>query len=235
MAKRFRSQNKQEVITPASLKTPRAAAIAGIIFAVLMAAAIVIVRLSVDPNLAEAGTWLVEGGRRTGAVIGVTLLPFAGIAFLWFTGVIRDQLGQREDRFFATILIGSSLVYVALIFVVSAVGTGLFSMFNRAPFTAAEVETWTLGYHITTALSDVAIRIAAVFMVSASTIGVRTTIINRWLAFMGFVFALVLLFFPGSLGYVYLLMPLWVFLVSTEMLIRNLREARGSIASLQEG
>jgi hypothetical protein len=30
-------------------------------------------------------------------------VPFAGIAFLWFIGVLRDRLGEFEDRFFATV------------------------------------------------------------------------------------------------------------------------------------
>jgi hypothetical protein len=36
--------------------------------------------------------------------IGLTLVPFAGIAFLWFVGVIRDLLGDLEDRFPAWVL-----------------------------------------------------------------------------------------------------------------------------------
>jgi hypothetical protein len=37
--------------------------------------------------------------------IGLNLIPFAGIAFLWFIGVIRDRIGAHEDRFFATVLL----------------------------------------------------------------------------------------------------------------------------------
>lgn len=44
------------------------------------------------------------------------LVPFAGIAFLWFIGVLRDRLGQLEDRFFATVLFGSGPLFLGTLF-----------------------------------------------------------------------------------------------------------------------
>jgi hypothetical protein len=52
---------------------------------------------------------LTDSGRRTTVVIALNLVPFAGIAFLWFIGVIRDRVGGREDRLFTTVFLGSSL------------------------------------------------------------------------------------------------------------------------------
>jgi len=53
----------------------------------------------------------------TEASIAIFLIPLAGIAFIWFKGVIRDRLGNREDRFFATIFLGSGLIIVGILFV----------------------------------------------------------------------------------------------------------------------
>ena len=50
----------------------------------------------------------------------VSLIPFAGIAFLWFIGVIRTRLGDREDKLFATVFLGSRLLFVALLFLAGA-------------------------------------------------------------------------------------------------------------------
>jgi hypothetical protein len=36
--------------------------------------------------------------RRTLIRLSLNLLPFAGIAFLWFIGVVRERLGEIEDR-----------------------------------------------------------------------------------------------------------------------------------------
>ncbi len=53
--------------------------------------------------------------------VSLNLVPFAGIAFLWFIGVLRDRIGEREDRFFATVFLGSGLLFVAMMFVAVAV------------------------------------------------------------------------------------------------------------------
>ena len=57
--------------------------------------------------------------------VALNLIPFAGIAFLWFVGVVRDRVGEREDRFFATVFLGSGLLFVAMLFVGAAVAGGL--------------------------------------------------------------------------------------------------------------
>ena len=96
------------------LRTPRAAAVAGIVFSVLLISALVLLRVSVPAPPAVPGAWLTDSGRRAAVAIALNLVPFAGIAFLWFIGVLRDRIGQREDRFFATVFLGSGLLFVGL-------------------------------------------------------------------------------------------------------------------------
>ena len=101
------------------LRTPRAAAIAGIAFSILLLAFFWLLRRSVlaDPN--DPGTWL-----RTdvaSVALALNLVPFAGVAFLWFVGVLRDRLGDGEDRFFSTVFFGSALLFLAMLFASAAV------------------------------------------------------------------------------------------------------------------
>lgn len=209
------------------LKTPRAAAIAGILFAVLLATSVVLIGLSISSDPAEAGRWPSDGDRRTSVVVAVNLMPFAGIAFLWFIGVMRDRLGELEDRFFATVLLGSGLLFIAMLFASAAVAIGMLASFKAAPGGAAEIETWNLGRQMTFALPNVfAMRTAAVFMISTSAIALRTAIINRRLAFLGLAIGPVLLVAAGSVPYVSLLLPLWILLASLNVLVKNLREGR---------
>jgi hypothetical protein len=84
---------------------------------VLLIAALVLLRLSVPADPRVAGTWLTDPGRRVAVKIALDLIPFAGIAFLRFIGVIRDRAGEREDRFFAIVFLGSGLLFVAMLFV----------------------------------------------------------------------------------------------------------------------
>jgi len=90
--------NQSMTLSRQRLKTPRAAAIAGIIFSILLIIIVVLMRMSIPLNPHDAGTWLSSSSRTVN--LALNLLPFAGIAFLWFIGVVRDRLGELEDRFF---------------------------------------------------------------------------------------------------------------------------------------
>jgi hypothetical protein len=106
-------------------RTPRSAAVAGIAFSALFTLALVLVHAAIpkDPN--DAGVWLTDKSRRDMVLVALGLVPFAGIAFLWFVGVVRDRIGEAEDRFFATVFLGSGLLFVALLFVTAALAAGL--------------------------------------------------------------------------------------------------------------
>ena len=96
---------------------------AGILFGALDGASLILIRLSI-PAEAESdnAAWL---RHEIGTVtLALNLVPYAGIAFLWFIGVIRDRLGAQEDRFFATVFLGSGLMFLALTFVGAALAGG---------------------------------------------------------------------------------------------------------------
>jgi hypothetical protein len=111
------------ILTTPRLRAPRAAAIAGILFAVLLIASFLLLRLAVPADPLEAGAWLKTNSNRV--ALALNLVPFAGIAFLWFIGVLRDRLGEREDRFFATVFLGSGLLFLAMLFVSAAMVGGI--------------------------------------------------------------------------------------------------------------
>ncbi len=98
------------VLTPRLWRSRRAAAIAGIIFGVLLMAALAMSRIA----LAEGGFEALKGdAQRRGLIrLSLNLVPFAGIAFLWFIGVLRDQLGAVEDRLFSSVFLGSGVLFL---------------------------------------------------------------------------------------------------------------------------
>ena len=209
------------------LRTPGAAAVAGIVFSVLLIAALVLLRVSVPADPSLAGTWLTDSGRRTAVGIALNLVPFAGIAFLWFIGVIRDRVGEREDRFFATVFLGSGLMFVAMLFVAAAVAGGLFAAASRSSGTLAP-DSLALGRNVTALLLNVySMRMAAVFMLTTVTIARRTQIVSRWLTVVGIVAAVVLLVGVGFSDWVELLFPAWILALSIDILLAD-PKAQGS-------
>jgi len=160
--------------------------------------------------------------------VALNLLPFAGIAFLWFVGVLRDRLGDREDRFFATVFLGSGLLFVAMLFVGAAIAGGLVRMLNEAPGPLVQSRAYALGrLQIRLTVQVYALKMAAVFMMSTATVCLRTRIVPRWMAVLGYALALVLIVQTSqATHWIPLVFPLWVFLVSAFILVENLRPRR---------
>ena len=135
-----------------------------------------------------------SGGWKT-VSIALNLLPFAGIAFLWFIGVVRDRLGEHEDRFFATVFLGSGLLFLAMLFASAAVAGGILRMYGATPSMLIDSGLYTFGRTVTYEIMNVyTMKMAGVFMISTCTLSLRTGIIPRWMALLGLVLALFLLF-----------------------------------------
>src|ERR1700730_3053217 len=154
----------------ANLKTPKAAALAGIVFSLLMFTIFGLLRRSIPAGPLEPGTWLAADTKMI--ALALNLVPFAGVAFLWFLGVLRDRLGHREDRFFATVFFGSALLFLAMLFAAApAVGAIMLvdsavepnELTNSATFRFARVFAYIM-------MNVYAIKMAGVFMISTSTV-----------------------------------------------------------------
>src|ERR1700749_3421442 len=196
------------------LRTPRAAAVAGIIFSVLLIAALVLLRLSVPANPRVPGSWLTDSGRRTAVDVALLLVPFAGIAFLWFIRVLRGRIGHREDRFFGTVFLGSGLLFVAMLFVTAAVAGGLLAAASASSSPLGS-DVLALGRDVTGLLLNVySMRMAAVFTLTTVTIARHTEIVSRWLTVTGVVVALILLATINFTDWVELLFPAWILALS---------------------
>jgi len=219
----------QVLITGAGLRTPRAAAAAGILFALLLGLALSLITISAPSNPAAAGAWLTDPARRRAVVIALNLVPFAGIAFLWFIGVVRDRIGQREDRFFASVFLGSGLLFVAMLFAAAAFAGGLIANAAAGSAAAPGPDTLAGGRQITSLLLHVyAMRMAAVFTMSTATITLRTKVVPRWIGMLGFAVAVVLLISVGLTVWVELLFPAWILLLSVDILPTGLRQSPGA-------
>ena len=209
-------------LTRAPLKAPRAGAIAGIVFSTLLIISLVLIRVSVPANPEDAGTWLSVNWKTVR--LALHLLPFAGIAFLWFMGVLRDRIGAYEDRFFATVFLGSGLLFLAMLFASSAVAGGILMVYGATPGKLIESGVYTFGRTVTYQIVNVfAIKMAGVFMITTCTLAIRTGIFPRWMAFLGYGLALLLLLSIGYLSWAPLVFPLWVLLISVYILLANLR------------
>ena len=160
---------------------------------------------------------MTDPDRRKAVRLALDLVPFAGIAFLWFIGVLRNRLGELEDQFFATVFLASGLLFVACMFVAAAVMGALIESLAAG---SIDSETYYFGRHVSDALVNLfAMKMAGVFMISACTIGLRTAIFPRWVAFSGYACALVLLVVIANWRWITLVFPIWMLLISAQILL----------------
>jgi len=213
--------------TPHSLTTPRAAALAGVLFAVLFGAAIILIRSSLPEGVQPGSRWIDTGSDKI--KLASELMPFAGICFLWFIGVVRANLGKFEDKFFATVTLGSGLLFLAMMFAASAVGVGLVE--SRHYSVGGTGEVGIFGQMLLLNLSKTyALRMAAVFMMSLATIWLRTGLMPRWLVAVSYLAALTLIIGGDTTMWLTLAFPVWVLIVSVLFLVRA-----GAFESHREG
>jgi hypothetical protein len=204
---------KGSITEEPALKTPRAAAAAGIIFSILMITSLGIVRFASTRYGLEPGA-PPEAAHRHALRLALNLVPLAGIAFLWFIGALRNRVGKSEDQFFATVFLGSGLLFVANVFASASVSEALL---ESGPNVHSEVYSFArrVAY---TYLNVFAIRMAAVFTFSTCAIALRTAILRRWVSYLGIACGVVLLLVISDWLWIALLFPLWTLLVSSQLL-----------------
>jgi hypothetical protein len=218
-------------LTRRKLRTPRAASVAGILFSLLYGAGLLLIRLSIPADqTVSAAAWLDTNLARVS--LALNLVPYSGIAFLWFIGVIRDRLGDLEDRFFGTVFLGSGLLFLATTFVGAALAGGLLSSYATETATIIQYGTYTFSRAVMYQIINIyAIRMEGVFMISLATIWMRTGLMERGWSYLTYILALILLLSIGFSLLVTLVFPVWVFVISVYFLIQNIRNQSEGVVS----
>ena len=192
---------------------------AGVLFALLFGAALILIRVKMPEGVGNSAEWL--DSKKDGISTATKLMPFAGISFLWFIGVVRDNLGRYEDRFFASVLLGSGLLFLAMMFVSTGVAGALVATDVGVTDPATHVAVVAFGNMIVVSIARTyAIRMAAVFMISLATIWLKTGLMPRWLVAVSYLVALGLLVAGDVSMWLTLAFPAWVLVVSVLILLR---------------
>jgi hypothetical protein len=189
------------------------------LFSILVGSGLIIFRLAVPDYRMDTGEWINDPVRRNAARFAIQLVPFAGISFLWFIGVLRNRLGELEDQFFATVFLGSGLLFVASLFASTALFASLLETGLADGANLINSEAYRIARRVAGACINIfAIKMAGVFTISVSTIILRTGILARWVAFTGYGCAVVLLTAITNWPWIAILFPFWILIVSSRIL-----------------
>jgi hypothetical protein len=206
--------------TERRVESPRAGSLAGILFAVTFSVSVILIHVSsgIGPN--DTGAWLATSAGQFS--LGVGLMPFAGVWFLWFMAVVRTRLGRQEDQFFSTVFLGSGLLFLGMVFVATGAAGGLVAGYTRDPAGFVGSSAYFFGRSAVSKIFAVyAVRMAALFMSSLAKLWMRTKVMPRWMGLLSYAIGLVLLFAFSQSVWFLLVFPAWVFLLSVYFLLRS--------------
>jgi hypothetical protein len=198
--------------------------VAGLVFAILDIIALVLLNSAPDPSApdSEIAAWYSVSSNRMLLTVGLLLSVVSAVSFLWFVAVIRRRVGDREDRFFATVFLGSGILLTGVMLVGAAALASPAVTVDLAdgPVPDAGVLSAMTGLG-TALLLLVLLRIQAVFVVSTSTLALRSNAFSRWLSYLGYGIALAMFFMPILSEPVSLAFPIWVAILSVALFIRR--------------
>ena len=215
-----------ERLVQREVRSPRSAALAGILFSLLIGASMILLRTGAIVDPTEIDTeWL--DAQSSAATVILVLVPFAGIVFLWFTGVMRDLLGALEDKFFATVFLGSGIILVVMMFVWAAAYCALFSTYQVVGEALNDFDVLIYATAFANQImGSYFLRMASVYMLSIGSLWTRVKVVPRWLTIVTYVVAVPFLLFAGALRVARILFPIWVLLVSIFILYLNYHHRR---------
>jgi hypothetical protein len=196
---------------------------------VLLIGSLLTVHFALPKKPGDSADLLLTSPERQLLLIGLSLIPFAGVAFLWFIGVLRERIGDREDRFFATVFLGSGLLFVGVLIVAEALAAAMVLSVHPSHTSGAVVAPawWEVSRNLSAELLEAGLQMAGVFTTATSTLLLRTAAAPRWLGPAGSVLSVILIvgvFFSPWTG---LLFPIWILALSIDVL-RKTRHAGGS-------
>jgi hypothetical protein len=219
-------RKERERLIRREVRSPRSAALAGIVFSLLMISSMILLYRSATATLADIDIEWLESWSGAASVV-LVLVPFAGIAFLWFTGVMRDLMGDLEDKFFSTVFLGSGIILVVMMYVWAGTVGAVFGTYALAAEVSVDRDVYLYGLaFMNQILGNYFLRMAAVYMLSIGSLWTRTKVVPRWMVIVTYIVGLGFLLFAGILREARFLFPAWVLLVSVYILIVNYRRTQ---------
>jgi hypothetical protein len=203
------------------------AAIAGLLFCVLYLVGFLAVRGYPQSSWSDEEIrryYESQDGDRL-RLVALYVVPFAGIAFLWFLAAFRDhvvRLAGTENTMLSTVQILTGSIYVAMQFSAAATLVTVPLAFDDGALSMAQIDTvrplLLLG---DTIMIVFALRSAGVFMIAGTTRALRAGLFPRWFAVASYLLALVLMVTSSSFRGFVLIFPLWIGVVSCMILLRR--------------
>jgi hypothetical protein len=204
-----------------NLRSPESAAIAGILYSVLAVGSLLLLRtIPVDSSdINTVSVWFGDAENRRSLIIGANVAALSAIALLWFVAVIRRRMGNREDKFFSTVFFGSAILYIVIWLVATAAIASIAVAYERFPDATIDGASLTfLAGFAESLILIMGLRVQGAFVLTTSTLILRTEMLPKWLAYFGYIMGLLMLVLPMGYRPTGTVFPIWVLIVSIALL-----------------
>lgn len=193
----------------------RLAAASGVAFVMLMIAGFLVLDIpGHDDSDALVNAFYADTGNRARVIVAAYLLAGAGLAFLCFLAHLRSllRIAEGEPGTLSALTFAGGVVFVATLFAAGAAQGPTYALsidlYDEPPSQLSRALIPHMGYGML-----VYGLLAAAFAITSTSLAiVRTAAFPRWLAWVGFAAAGLLLF--GVFFLPMIALPLWVLAVS---------------------
>ena len=222
-----------EAAAPAHRASARMSAVSSLVFAALLVLALVLVHEAPGLGVPDSvyTRFYAVGHRNVLVTVGLYVVPFAGIAFLWHVSALRtfvEDLPGPRSEVQRWIQLSSGVVFVCMLFAgTAAVGAvALLTRLSTTPPPPPDVARalGSAGYGLVFVF---AVRAAGMYMIATTQLVQSRRLLPRWLAVLSYLAATFLLVSTTFHPAVLLVLPGWAVLLGVVLLRAARREAPG--------
>jgi hypothetical protein len=174
---------------------------------------------------AEIRDFYVSDARRL-TLVGLYVMPFAGIAFVWFIVALRMWISlshRRENVLLSNVQLVSGILFLAMFFASGAASAAAAASVEFAGAVVNPDLARQLPLYGSTLLLVFGMRMAAMFVFTTSSIARTTGILPRWFTYAGYAVGLFMLLSASFSPLLVLVFPAWMFTLCILLFVRARR------------
>jgi hypothetical protein len=172
-------------------------------------------------STADINEYYQSADSRRVILVGLYLMPFAGIAFIWFIVALRTWLegtASRVNALLSNVQLVVGILYVALFFAAAASTSVLAASVEFSDGDIDPVVAHQFPQFGSTLLLVFALRMAAMFVLTTSTIARQSRVVPSWFAWSGYAVSLFLLLSASLEPWLAFVFPVWLLVLSGVLL-----------------
>jgi hypothetical protein len=181
---------------------------------------------------AELVQFYTVGDRRRLIIVGLYLMPFAAIAFLWFIVALRMWIAYSAIRvsvLLSNVQLVAGIIYIALFLTAAAALSAMSASIEFAESGVDASEARQFLQFSNTMVLVLAMRMAAIFVFTTSNIGRTSGVLPRWFIYAGFAVGLFLLLSASFSPLLVMAFPVWLLTLGAILLGRARRIPRDAV------